>query len=612
MRLKFLSKIGFVVVLSGFIISCQDLKLGDDFLAKPPAADLNIDDIYSNADYARRALWAAYATLPYGFNTSSSNKLGCDLLECLTDLNHSNLNWGSCGSVIYYNGTVTADTENSGNGTKYRYHGGNGDDGWLGIRRAYLFAENVDRVPDMTDAEKATMKAEAKMIVAIHYSEMFRHFGGLPWVDHAYIPTETLETERQTALQTMNNIVTLLDEAIAVLPWKLPESEQSSWDGRMTKAAAMALKARVLLFGASPLFNSATPYMEGEASEKHLTWHGSYMPELWERARKAHEDFFTEMQRNGGYALVDEGTNYRQLWRKAYFERNNGETVISTRRRYTAPGFWDGGYYFAQAAADYGTTGPTQEWVDMFPMVNGKNITEPDSGYDPDFPYRDRDPRLYESIVTNGDVYSTTRIAAVWRNPNGSPHGMHNQTDAAYGPWKTGYRLRKFILDGGGATQYETFELQGKVVHWPLLRLPELYYGYAEAICQTGGNMTQAYELVNAMRSRVGVGGMKAGLAGNDFVEAVLTERAVELAFEEVRWYDIIRYKREDILKKQLHFVEITRKDMSENPAVSFDFNYKELLSRYWARNFSPKWYLSAFASNEINKDYGLVQNPGW
>lgn len=598
--------VGTILVLFSLLISCQDLKFGDAFLEKPPAGDLNIDDIYSNAQYARRALWAAYATLPYGVPAGGQSKLGNDLLECLTDLNHSCLGWTSCGSTIYYGGSYTAQTENSsGNGVKYNYLGYQGVNNWTGIRRAYLFIENVDRVPDMSEEEKLRLKAEAKVIIAIHYSDMFRHFGGVPWIDHSYIPTEDFHKERETALQTLNNIVGLLDEAANDLPWALSPEEVPDWDGRMTKAAAMGLKARILLFGASPLFNSNAPYVEGEASDKYLTWYGGYMPELWERARTAHEDFFREVEKNGRYGLVTNGSDFRSIWRSAYFDRNNGECIVSTRVRYTAPNFWDGNYVFMQTAGDYGTAGPTQELIDMFPMVSGLSIDE-DPDYDPKFPYKNRDPRLYETVVVNGDKYYN-RIAEIYVG------GRDNQSVAAYGPWKTGYRLRKFLLDGGGATQYEgPCELEGKVVHWPYLRLPELYYGYAEAICQTGGDMNLAYKYVDAIRERVGVGGLKKGLVGNDFVDALLTERAVELAFEEVRWFDMIRYKREDIFKKALHSVELTKANPNEATPTEFNYNYKEITPRYWARSFSPKWYLSAFPSNEINKQYGLIQNPGW
>ena len=627
MILNIIKKIGFIPVLSIFIISCQDLKFGDAFLAKPPAGDLNIDDIYSNADYARRALWGVYHTLPLGIpirnefwdgatmTVGANGKLNGDVLECLTDLNYSTYGYANVGSTMYHSGNISATIENTSPATKYSYLGKGGEDNWIGIRRGYLFIENVDRVPDMTEQEKTMLKAEAKVIIAIHYVEMFRHFGGLPWIDHAYATSDltgVIEKERETALQTLNNIVDLLDEAAADLPWTI--ADPATWDGRITKAAAMGVKARILLFAASPLFNNAEPYMQGEASEKHLTWFGGYMPELWERARKAHEDFFNEMESRGGYGLITPSGNYRQAWTDAYFERGGSEIVFSMRTNQfrTGTGYYNDPYWWLFLLGDYGCSGPTQEWVDMYPMVNGKSIFDSDSGWDPDYPYRNRDPRLYESIATTGDVYNVSLVYSPWLGiPElGIPVGLHNQKYNTYGHSKTGYRLRKFILDGTG----NTAQMLNRVFHYPYLRLPELYYGYAEAICMSGGDMNKAYDMANAPRKRVGVGGIKPGLTGKDFVDALLDERVCELAFEEVRWHDIVRWKREDILRKPLHWVEVTIKDPSENPNfVSFNYDYQPILpERYWVRNFTPKWYLSAFPSDELNKGYGLIQNPGW
>ena len=109
-----------IFVLAGFIgsfLSCQDLKFGDDFLEKAPSNDVDIDVIYSNAQYARTALWSAYATLHYGLNLGNQGNqlMGSDPLDCLTDLVYSNV-WtdGVSGAAIHYNGTYSADYENNG------------------------------------------------------------------------------------------------------------------------------------------------------------------------------------------------------------------------------------------------------------------------------------------------------------------------------------------------------------------------------------------------------------------------------------------------------------------------------------------------------------------
>lgn len=598
-----------------FILNaCQDLKFGDDFLEKAPANDVDIDVIYSNAKYARSALWSAYETLPYGLTLGShgNTKMGCDPLDCLTDLVYSDT-WrdGINGAAIHYQGLYSADYENNGYSSKYSYKR---QTCWKGIRRAWLFIENVDRVPDMAETEKKRLKAEAKVIIAIHYCDLFRYYGGVPIIDHAYTPNEDLYKERGTVQETLDFIVKLLDEASADLPWAMSANENAEWEGRLTKASAMGLKARILLFAASPLFNSAAPYMEGEAADKQLVWFGGYKQEIWDQALNAHKIFFDELDKNGGYALVQKA-DPRQAFRSAYLDRGTGETLIATHYGYTAPDLWEWGWGYYEGAADYARCCGTQELVDMYPMTDGLSITE-SPNYDPRHPYKDRDPRLYETVVVNGDKYYGG-TCEVYKG------GMHYQKFSnANGAFKSGYRPRKFVLDGGTSPYQMPMEIAGKVVQWAVLRLPELYLGYAEALCQTNGDMNLAYECVQKLRDRVGIGGLKKGLGKEEFLEAVLTERAIEFAYEEVRWFDMVRYKREDLFKKEPHRVEITKINPDDDSPIDFDtdfeyeyftFNGDEPL-RQWAvpGRWSPKWYLNAFPTEELNKQYGLVQNPGW
>ena len=171
------------------------------------------------------------------------------------------------------------------------------------------------------------------------------------------------------------------------------------------------------------------------------------------------------------------------------------------------------------------------------------------------------------------------------------------------------------------------------------MRLAEVYLIYAEALNETG-RFEEALQQLNMTRRRVGLPDMTAALleanqgyktlpsyteplVGNaQLREEILDERAREFCFEEVRWFDIIRWKREDIFRKKLykvHFDYISGGQSTPNGEwISYDnmkFNYsdpEEMQPRVWAENFSPKWYFSALPPKEINKAYGLVQNPGW
>jgi hypothetical protein len=229
----------------------------------------------------------------------------------------------------------------------------------------------------------------------------------------------------------------------------------------------------------------------------------------------------------------------------------------------------------------------------MFPMANGLPITDPASGYNPDDPYINRDPRLYETARVNGDTYQG-RPAELWI-------GGRDRTNATNTVAATGYPMRKFILDANAATSY------GSVIQWPYLRLAEIYLSYAEASNEfNNGPDAEAYRCVNIIRNRVGLPDLPASMTKEQFREQCLVERACEFAFEEVRWYDIIRWKREDIFRKRLHGCDITKS------GTTLTYKIWELPARFWNTSFSPKWYLSAIPSGEVLKGYGLVQNPGW
>lgn len=567
--------------------SCEELEFGNKFLEKEPSVDITKDTIFSSKELALRYLTQGYATLPYGLNLDFGEKdvkLGMDVVEALTDLNQSFLSWGGAMS-LYYNGQYAAATESTSNNTRYHFVK---EDTWKGIRIGYLFIENADKIPDADEALRKRLKAEAKVLIALHYTDMYRTFGGLPWVDRAFKASEVPNVSRLSSKETLENIVKLLDEAIPDLPLVL--TDLSTTDGRFTKASAMGLKARVLLFGASPLFNSNAHYRPGTAAPADkLTWHGGYDKELWNRAAIAAKDLLTA----GGYQLVSTG-NYRKDFQDAYYKRGNGEILISTRRRFRSGGYWAANYYFYQSADGYGCGNPTKNYVDMFPMANGLPITDAASGYDKNNPFANRDPRLYETVLVNGDNFQG-RTAELFI-------GGRERPTAAGGRARSGFGLRKFLLDRDDATS------TGSIVQWPYLRLAEIYLSYAEAINEyNGGPTPEAYEAVNTVRARVGLGELESGLSKDDFTKAVLNERACEFGFEENRWYDIVRWKMADSFTKKLQGIDTKR-----NADGTLTYETTDLPSRSWRETWDTKWYLAAFPPTEVNKNYGLIQNPGW
>lgn len=615
--MRSLKKLLYTILLMASLamaVSCEDLAFGDKFLQKPPSSDVTIDTIFSTAEYAKRILWRSYQYLPYGMETSGySTQMHLAVLEGLTDLNYDNIGYSGLTKVYYpgnYNASIEDAPMQSQHNTKCRFN--NSESGmWGAIRHAWLFYENVDRVPDMDGSEKSRLKAEAKMIIAVYYSHMLRHFGALPLIDHAIDPEDVNLASRATLQETVDFIVGLLNDAINTpeFPWRISAADMANWDGRMTKAGAMALKARVLLFVASPLFNSDAPYCQGEASEKLMTWFGNYDRERWKAAADACRDFFTAMSQNGFYKLVQAGENgtadAREAFTSAYYDRGTTETLISVRRGiYTA-----NNNSILSNSIRWGAYCPTKEYFDMFQMADGTDFdwNNPEHAKNP---FIHRDPRLFETFILDGDRYNG-RTAHLSKKMDSAPNNYPQGSDWGIGgsthelSLATGLCCRKFGLDRNAAWR-------SRPIQWPFLRLAEVYLSYAEALNEyNSGPTPEAYDAVNAVRARVNMPGLPTGMSKEAFRAALLRERACEFGYEEVRFFDLIRWKLYSEFEKPLHGLNVYKhKDTGEYVLEPF------ALTRYtrvwWTSGFEPKWSLSAFPSKEINKGYGLVQNPGW
>ena len=631
--------------------SCSDLKFGNAFLEKAPGADMTLEQIFSSKLYAERELIGAYASLRTCLTVHSNNgnyefqnggnKIGWDNLDTMTDLMQSHCTWGGVIKT-YYAGTYNAEAENEGYG-KFGFHPDQ-EGAWTGIRRAWIFINNVDRVPDMTDEEKKVRKGEARMIIALQMHEMLRHFGGVPILDDYATPENemTADYSRRTVRQCVDFIVALCDQAAKELPWTVADAD----NGRMTAAGALALKARVLQLAARPLFNASTPYLHAQeptaankASVKEdpalMTWLGSYTQENWQAVADACEDFFKKNTENGdAYRMVMPLTNdaegYRQAFSTCYADRESPEIIIHTGRAIPTYSNTYHRFYFGltdqgQAGRGYGGGCVTLNFVDMFTAADGTPSDYrkwlSDHGHDGTVynnPFTGKDPRLYETVLIAGDRYRT-RCAETWID--GLEHGSSANPKCA-----TGFIIRKFLWDYND-------EFLNKATNSAYIRLPELYLMYAEALNELGRS-EEALSWLNKTRTRVGLPEMtlpnaaklhsgqvlpdypECSLQGDKYLrEEILDERAREFCFEEVRWFDIAFWKREDLMRKLLYGIQITRKSGSfeeGNLVLTYSDPSKMDQGRIWQDKFSPKWFLSAFPSDEINKGYGLVQNPGW
>ena len=583
---------GLGILLSCTLIaSCSEISFGDKFLGEQPeSSGATTAEMFSKNINAEKVLTKAYMGLPYGLPAGGDYKLGGNILESITDLCQSSRDNISDGPMkLYYNGALSAN--NIPASAAYRY-GGKSD--WTTIRYAWLYIENIDKVPDISAELKRQRVAEAKMLIAISYFEMLRYAGGVTWLDHFVDPNESMNFPRSTFAETVSKIATLLDEAIPNLPWKQIANND---DGRMTKAGAMALKFKLLQWAASPTFNSATKW-HSDANE--YTCYGNYSDQRWKDAAEAGRLFFEEVKKAGKYELIQpiEATHKerRLAYRKAYYDRGGTEVLISIRKGYDE---WTHGEFMGQRYY----TGPTLNYVEMFPWEDGSefpadfNWKAPSK--QPFFIYSEekdemvptRDPRLYENVACPGDKYYDGTTAPVYIN------------HAAYKPG-SGFLIMKYILQEGS-------NRSERPVQWSHTRLAEIMLGYAEVLNEVNGRPNdEAYRMVNEVRARVGLSALPKTLNHDQFLEAVLKERALELGFEEVRWFDLVRRDRQKDFTKTLYGLRSRGNDL--NHPTSFTFEKVELSGRYWATNWDTKWYMAPIPQNEINKNYGMTQNPGW
>lgn len=613
---KYISILLVAITMALAYSSCDEI--GPGALEKPESTDVTIDTMFASSEYAERVLWFAYRSLRMGITTKGrSHAIGQELQEDITDLSHCFKSWGAVPQFYYTGAINSSNAADQGEWRKpvvllpFADMANKGITTFKSIRNCHTFIDNVHKVPDMSEEDKARLAAEAKCIIAYNMTELFRNYGGVPWIGKVYSPDDDFTNPRLTVEATVDSIVMLIDDAIPYLPWQISEADMSDWAGRFTQAGAMALKTHLLLFAASPLFNNSQPYMDGEAAAAKLTWYGNYDASRYQRAADAAKELIDKINSQGGYALEMPASNdvwgYRNAYFKGYFSRSSSEILIGIRDNYKGPNRWGGSMY--DTNLNYGGGTGTDEYMRMFPMADGTPITDPSSGWDE---FADplgsegkgtarafsRDPRLYETLQCIDDDWGGEQIQN-WKNNN--PWAKHVK-----GPRRTNGSgstvIRKFIP--GFTSGIPVLEHQ-----FAYIRLPEIYLSYAEAMNELG-NQSEAFKYINKVRNRVGLKNIE--LVGSWDTESlrsqILTERACEFGYEQVRWFDITRHKLVDALTKPLHNVWIEKKNggyVYTYPAINYN-------KRAWWTNFESKWYLLPFPLDEVQKGYGIIQNPGW
>lgn len=552
-----LKNICFGIVCTVALVGCTDKMDYHEYT--------NYGKEYVFSDFGRTAAFVnnIYSYLDYDLLGTTSLASACDEAEMA--LNYSNV-------LDYTNGNWTALNPKS----QWNYY--------TPIRAANYFLENglnlefSDLI--LNQDYEAQMKRygryqyEVRLLRAYYYFLLVRAYGDVPFTTKVLTEAEANSLERTPASQVFDFIISECDAVAPQLPVDYSKLDNDAAGGtnpeagRVTRGAALALKARASLYCASKLFND------------------SENRDLYKRAATASLDVINYCGENnitlGKYTDLWGADNWKAS--EMIFVRRVGDTDDPERTNFP----------IGMENAKSGNC-PTQTLVDAYEMKNGGEPNQKD-------PYTGRDPRFAMTIAVNGDK---------WPNTNPNPLEIYTGgRDAAPVPYATptGYYVKKYV---DGATDISASTSSGGKRHsWITFRLGEFLLNYAEATFKYFGSadikdaeltMT-AREAVNKVRKRTGVDmpDFPEGMSSSDFWSRYKNERMVELAFEGHRFWDVRRWKEGGL-------TSIGRMLITKNSDDSFTYT-RSIKALVW----DDKMYFYPIPDSEIRKNPNLKQNPGW
>ncbi len=460
---------------------------------------------------------------------------------------------------------------------------------YKGIRITNVVLSKLESVPWPSDGVlKNRVEGEMHFLRAFFYFELTKRFGGVVLIKEAFEPNDDIDFPRNSYDECVSFILEDLDVAVSRL-----DLDYSAGDyGRATKGAALALRARALLYAASPLHNPENDLAKWRSAAE---------------AAKAVIDL-------NKYTL--DGTNYDEILNYA---QSNEYIMIKPRG---PRGNNDGIIIdFAMSPGSGGTQGtlnPTQNHVDLYEVVQRANPADPASpivssaplvdgvapGYNPQKPYENRDPRFYANIIYNDMPWQGRRI------------DMYTQAAGLgydYIAGNTNYTVTCYYSKKMWPEVYKRNVTGSTLINFIFFRYGEVLLNYAEAMNEAygpdvvpAGYTLSARQAIKQIRDRVAMPELPSGLAQAEMRLRIRNERAVELAFEDLRWYDILRWRAKELVTQPMYGMRVVK-----NPNGSFTYTPALLTSGY-QKVHEPYMDLYPIPRSEIYKSRQLTQNPEW
>lgn len=588
-------KIKNIAIIAGAMFSLLGTSCSDSYLDKEVDLTLQADMVFNDYDMTRGALAKLYEYLPDAFAGYSDTQYRLSQ-DCMTD--NAIDYWG----VARYHSVM----DDAYDATNHWFASDSWTNRYKGIRACNQFLLNA-KESVVGNAEKAgddnrlydRWIAEAHVIRALLHFDLMCYFGGISIIadDENGVPIilspSSVIPERTTAEDGFQWVADEMDKYKDALPFRY-SNEDENW-GRINGAAAYALKARALLYKASPLNNPTNDKAR------------------WTAAANAALDFINKNNTiSNPYRLHTTPDNDVNQNYYAVFTSNpvmSNEYILS-RSVWTTLNlvYFNAPCGFSGAISVTGYNNPTQNLVDAYETKNGLPIDK-DPSYDPQNPYANRDPRLAQTIFHHGMIWGDGDEAR--------PLDMNNDDtrvgiDYARGNGGTctGYYCKKYVhnvrFDGTIGNQR---------VACPIFRYAEILLNAAEALNEAGQS-AQAVTYVDQVRARVGMPSL-AGKSGAELRERIQNERRIELCFEDHRFIDCRRWKlfegktpaSEVNLPRYQQVYNLYGVAIREGSGTTFNYGLSEKYSRQTFN--SPKSYRFPIPFSEIQKT-GLTQNPGW
>ncbi len=629
-------------------IATAVLMSGCNYLDIVPEERNTPEDTYKNPAAARGFLYSCYSKLPNSRKPEHIDKYSAG--EVCFPMEKNDFQTFPRG---YYSPVFLSITESYYNNI------------WEGIRRCYEFLNVIDLTPNMVEDDLKYYKAEATFLIAYYHFLALRAYGPIPIIKAPLDPTTDAGTYPERS--SVDEVVEFIDKKIEEALPDMAESFESDEYGRFTRYAAIALRARLHLYAASPLFNGNNGKTEFYADFKSKI-DGRYLiaqtesREKWETAeeitRKAIEELDTKFRL---YDKTDAGTPdaakpgpaeaSQRAVRYTFMDNTTGINpeliMVDTRpetqyeiQNQSCPRQNDKGYKNA-----YNSCAPTLQIVELFYTKNGLPIEE-----DTEFDY----PGRY-SVVNMPNNYDGNN----YKNPNGKTLKLHLDREPRFYAWigfhngffeiakyngantnaannKKAIQLKLMCgeaqgakEDGNDANYSGTGYLNKKFFHpafqnglnattkypYPLIRMAELYLNYAEILIELGGedNLSKAKVYIDKIRTRAGIPTIDVAWKKAEHPEKANTqdglreivrrERQIEFYLENHRFWDLRRWKQAEILGEKVKGLNIYGKTEEDF------FQVKELNV---IRTFKEAQYLMPIPQPEINKCPQWVQNPGY